>query len=410
MDIGRRDPEAPGYAEASRQARDHCWQLISAYREPASLRRFFIKAKLPGPQVTAWLHLRDIVPHSYVGELVGPPVDARRDPLGTLIHVPAEDLVDWAIIDSGVLLGGFTVRVQSEHGAESRQQILQDFGATEFADLASPDRSVVDARLRRLLAKQVPLVELEGRLRAATAADAACRAAHRLSEGLVARAYYPPNGRTAGSILIQVDPDAAIELGVELRRVPLHPDDPEAGYWWHSDGLGRLDDLVGDVLDALVLSQPGGYDEGQPWGPDAPQDTCPLTLIALLSEAERDAMLATMAANLARRPGLVDRSGWDTFPREQPMYLTSYPPGPLHVGMTFTQARLDGISTPLPRALTITHLVFGAYPIPVPHLEAGHKGLVLFEPGDPPSLLDLLPSLAKLDPKQPRIGLHLVTD
>jgi len=413
MGIVRLDPEEPGYDAAITRARDECWQFITRFREGTGQQRFLIKAKLkvqPGDRVMTWLVLRDIVPHGYVAEMVETEFESVQYPVGTEVHVRAEDLIDWAIIDSEVMIGGFTVRYLFDHATSaSRDEILLGFDITTFADIDNAEWSIGQSRLRRLLARPVPLVELQGRVRDGISVQVACRGVNRVSADLVAIPYPFPEPAQA-VITVHADPSALLALGAELERVPIDASARETTWLWRTRCLGALSSVVGVVVEELGLSQPGAYDEGQPWGSEAPHDPGTVTLIAHLSSHEHDSLISDVAAFLNQRPQLGDAQRlWAEFRRDGDMFLCSYPERPVRVGMTFNHVHHDGSTTALPYQLTIQHLILGAAPVPVPELGVGHKGIIVFTERELPDVFAKLPALTGLNGNPPRIGLLSVS-
>jgi hypothetical protein len=122
-------------------------------------------------------------------------------------------------------------------------------------------------RLDRLLSRGCPLVEFSCSLKSGISAEVACEAIHRLSESLAACPMGSPGEAWGRTINVQMDPHAAHSLGIVLSRVLINPEYPDAGYCWRSFGNGKLDEATEELVDQLGLSQPGGYDDAQPWSP-----------------------------------------------------------------------------------------------------------------------------------------------
>jgi hypothetical protein len=131
-------------------------------------------------------------------------------------------------------------------------------------DLSS--QNSVHDRLQCMLLRRCPLVEFGCSLNRGVSAEVVCEFIHRLSEALVAYPMAPPTEVVWGrSISIQMDPHAALSLGMVLSRVQLNPDQPAAGFKWSCLGYGKLDEALAGLVEGLSLSQPGAYDDAQPW-------------------------------------------------------------------------------------------------------------------------------------------------
>ncbi len=127
----------------------------------------------------------------------------------------------------------------------------------------SADRT--PSRFDDLLARKAPLIELVAVLKGGTSAEVACEGINRCSEDVFAYPYGPPSKQPIRSIMIQVDPGVAAQLGLIVSRVLINPEVEEAGYMWECVGYGHLGDVIARFADDIDLSQPGAYDEAQPW-------------------------------------------------------------------------------------------------------------------------------------------------
>lgn len=121
------------------------------------------------------------------------------------------------------------------------------------------------SRLDDLLARQVPLIELVANLNAGISAEVACEGINRTSDDVFAYPYGPPSKRAVRNLMVQVDPGAAARLGLIISRVLINPEVKEAGYKWECLGYGRLGEVIAQFADQIDLSQPGAYDDAQPW-------------------------------------------------------------------------------------------------------------------------------------------------
>lgn len=125
--------------------------------------------------------------------------------------------------------------------------------------------SRMPSRLDSLLAREVPLIELVAILKAGISDEVACEGINRSSEDVFAYPYGSPSKRAVHSVMVQVDPAAAARLGLIISRVLINPDVPEAGHKWECVGYGHLGEVIGQFADETALSQPGAYDDAQPW-------------------------------------------------------------------------------------------------------------------------------------------------
>lgn len=120
-------------------------------------------------------------------------------------------------------------------------------------------------RLRALLSRGVPLVEFACTLRKGVSGEVACEAVNRLSVDLIGYVQGNPGESWARSLIVQMDPRAAQSMGIALARVAHRPDDRSAGFVWECYDYGRLGALTESIVENILISNPGQFDDAQPW-------------------------------------------------------------------------------------------------------------------------------------------------
>ncbi len=125
----------------------------------------------------------------------------------------------------------------------------------------------MNQRLTDLTKRGVPLVEVVCTLMPGVSAEVACEAINRIHSGVAAYPYGSPNESWGKYVVIQIDPNVSMEIRMMLTRVPIDASAPGSGFLWECESFGVLEEMEGFLITDLHLSQPGNFDNAEPWTP-----------------------------------------------------------------------------------------------------------------------------------------------
>ena len=100
-------------AQATQRARKNVGTFIAALRQPtAEQRDFAVKKKFVQGEAVEHLWLTGVrfTGNRFVGTVDNRPREIKNLPAGTRVSVNPDEISDWAYVDKGVLVGGYTVR------------------------------------------------------------------------------------------------------------------------------------------------------------------------------------------------------------------------------------------------------------------------------------------------------------
>jgi uncharacterized protein YegJ (DUF2314 family) len=130
--------DSPELVEATRRARATTDYFLAHFASPHEYGRYMVKLRLTDGEDSAffWTLLDEVDGDTLRVELFEVPPEFTSYETGQAIACRRDDLQDWAIIMSGTLVGGFSLRLQRSHVPEARRRGYDLFtGTLSYAPL-----------------------------------------------------------------------------------------------------------------------------------------------------------------------------------------------------------------------------------------------------------------------------------
>jgi len=131
--------DSPEIIEATRRARASVAYFREHFHSAHEYGRHLVKVRLEDGDNTAffWTLLEDIDDEKFQSHLIELPPEFSSYDSGEAIECTLDELQDWAIIKSGTLVGGFSMRLQRSHVPEPKRHAYDLFtGTLSYAPLA----------------------------------------------------------------------------------------------------------------------------------------------------------------------------------------------------------------------------------------------------------------------------------
>jgi len=124
--------DAPEVIEATRRARATVGYLREQFASPYEYGRYLVKVRFRDGAESAllWALLDEIDEQTFRATLFEVPRELAPLRANETIERPLSDLEDWAIIKSGTLVGGFSMRIQRDHIPDTRRHAYQLYSGT----------------------------------------------------------------------------------------------------------------------------------------------------------------------------------------------------------------------------------------------------------------------------------------
>jgi uncharacterized protein YegJ (DUF2314 family) len=130
--------DSPELIEATQRARATLGYFRDHFRSPHEYGRYMLKVRLTDGEDTAffWTMLEDIDGRTFRSRLFEMPPEFKSYRSGQTIDGGLDEVQDWAIIMSGTLVGGFSMRLQRSHVPEGRRHAYDLYtGTLSYASL-----------------------------------------------------------------------------------------------------------------------------------------------------------------------------------------------------------------------------------------------------------------------------------
>lgn len=121
----------PAMRAATEKARESINEFIAQLRNPRpTISYFAVKARFEdnGTIEHLWLNFVSFDGKEFEGNVANDPVTLRTISFGKTVRVPPERISDWMIIDGGILVGGYTLRVLRERLSEPEKRAFDEKG------------------------------------------------------------------------------------------------------------------------------------------------------------------------------------------------------------------------------------------------------------------------------------------
>ena len=122
MRVVVRDPQAQA---AATEARTQITNFLTAMRSPAlNQSNFIIGAEFPSEDVTEflWVGYLEYREGEFKGLVATPPKRSTNLTNGQPVQVPLSNVTDWAYVEEGKLIGGFSIRLFRSRMSEPQKQ------------------------------------------------------------------------------------------------------------------------------------------------------------------------------------------------------------------------------------------------------------------------------------------------
>jgi len=118
--------------EAARRARATVGYLREQFASPYEYGRYMVKVRFRDGEESAflWALLEEIDDQTFRASLFEVPRELAPHCANETIERPLSDLEDWAIIKSGTLVGGFSMRIQRDHIPDTRRHAYELYSGT----------------------------------------------------------------------------------------------------------------------------------------------------------------------------------------------------------------------------------------------------------------------------------------
>ncbi len=121
----------PKMREAVLKARGSIHEFIAMVQNPKpTISYFALKARFEENEMAEhiWLNFITYDGKEFEGNVANDPFALRTISFGKTVRVPAERVSDWMIIDNGVLVGGYTLRVLRDRMSEPDKRAFDERG------------------------------------------------------------------------------------------------------------------------------------------------------------------------------------------------------------------------------------------------------------------------------------------